>query len=383
MKIPDCCLLICLCSTALVCKAGNGDAGNASTEKLESLRMDILELETSIRSASDERGFLMDELEENEKHASGIVSELNRLNREIAGKVEEIRALQEQQQSRLLELDDQKQKLGRQIRAAYISGRSDYLKLLLNQEDPGHIGRALAYYDYHNRRRLDNIQATTESIAGITELEKVIRTENRQLIALKGEQERQLSGLQHSREMRRSIIENLDRYISEQGQELQRLQTQEQELKKLLTNIEESGTAGIEFFEDIAPFGTLRGNLEWPIRGDIIHHFGSPKKGANLNWQGILIEAPAGAEVKAVSTGKVVFADWFKNLGLLLIIEHGDGYMSLYGHNQSLQKKQGDWVLPGEPVALVGDSGGQSRTGLYFEIRHRGKPLNPVRWCKR
>jgi septal ring factor EnvC (AmiA/AmiB activator) len=97
----------------------------------------------------------------------------------------------------------------------------------------------------------------------------------------------------------------------------------------------------------------------------------------------LIIEAPAGTEVKAISTGKVIFADWFKNLGLLIIIEHGNGYMSLYGHNQSLNKKQGDWVLPGEPVALVGDSGGQTSSGLYFEIRHRGKPVNPVKWCRK
>ena len=230
---------------------------------------------------------------------------------------------------------------------------------------------------------MNEIKDTTETLTAIISLEKTIQEENSVLIALKGEQESQLARLHQSRETRQSIIDQLDLFITDQGLELERLHTQEQELKKLLSNIGDSSEGGIEFFEDIAPFSTLRGTLEWPIKGEIIHRFGSPKKGGNLNWQGILIEAPGGTEVKAVSTGKVVFADWFKNLGLLLIIEHGDGFMSLYGHNQSLNKKQGDWVLPGEPVALVGDSGGQTQTGLYFEIRHRGKPLNPVKWCRK
>ncbi|MCG8324444.1 MAG: peptidoglycan DD-metalloendopeptidase family protein, partial [Thiotrichales bacterium] len=304
------------------------------------------------------------------------------LNVGIAEKYKGIQNLQEQQQQQVQQLQQKQALLAGQIRSAYMSGRSDYLKLLLNQEDPKHIGRVLAYYDYHNRQRTHGIHNTLHRIAEITSLEKTIQDENAALISLKTEQESQLADLHSSRTMRQSIIDKLDQFLDEQGLELKRLQVQETELKKLLANIGESGDGSIGFFEDIAPFGTLRGALEWPIRGRILHHFGSPKKGANLNWQGILISAPEGTEVKAVSTGKVIFADWFKNLGLLLIIEHGDGYMSLYGHNQSLNKRQGDWVLPGEPVATVGDTGGQSLAGLYFEIRHRGKPLNPVQWCK-
>lgn len=352
-------------------------------DKLESLRQDIQEVESSIRGASNEKKFLAQELEENEKHIAQIQAKLDRLNLEIAAKVEEIRNLQAEQQNREQQLDVQQTHLSRQVRAAYMSGRSDYLKLLLNQEDPRRIGRVLAYYDYHNRARMAEIDATMERLNAIATLENTISQENKRLIALKSEEETQLANLHQLRDTRRTIIEQLDRFISEQGLELQRLQTQEQELKKLINRISESGPGEITFFEDIAPFDTLRGTLEWPIQGEIIHRFGSPKRGASLDWQGMFIEAPAGTEVKAISTGKVVFADWFKNLGLLIIIEHGNGYMSLYGHNQSLNKKQGDWVLPGEPVALVGDSGGQTSSGLYFEIRHRGKPVNPVKWCRK
>lgn len=353
------------------------------TDKLESLRQDIRQVESSIRGATDEKQFLLRELEDNEKNAAVIQQQLGRLDNEIAAKVGEIRELQKKQEDQLNELQAQRELLGEQIRAAYITGRSDYLKLLLNQENPQRIGRVLAFYDFHNRTRTEQIHETLAKLNAISTLENTIRKENDQLVALKQQQQTQLANLQESRNSRQAIIDRLDSFISEQGLELQRLQTQEQELKKLITNIEDSGPGGIEFFEDIAPFDTLRGTLKWPVDGEIIHRYGSPKKGDSLDWQGMLFSVPAGTEVKAISTGKVVFADWFKNLGLLIIIEHGDGYMSLYGHNQSLNKKQGDWVLPGEPIALAGDSGGQSRSALYFEIRHRGKPVNPVKWCRR
>ncbi len=377
---PGLLTLFCLAAIPFFGRAENTDS---NTARLESIRIDIRELEDSIRGAGDEKVFLIRELEENEKDASRMATKLDQLNYSIAGKVQAIRDLQSQQRERQQELRVQKDSLGRQIRAAYISGRADYLKLLLNQQDPQRIGRVLAYYDYHNRQRLAGISDTQDRIRETAMLENRIRVENAALIELKQQHEAQLALLQNSREMRLAIIAKLDQYISARGEELERLHVQERELEKLIESIGDTGADPIGFFEDIAPFDTLRGTLEWPIRGNILHSFGSPKKGGDLNWQGILIEAQAGTEVKAISTGKVVFADWFKNLGLLLIIEHGDGYMSLYGHNQSLSKKQGDWVLPGEPVAVVGDSGGQARSGLYFEIRHRGKPLNPVRWCKK
>ncbi len=356
---------------------------NEDKRKLATLQEDIRQLQSSIKNANDEKAFLTDELLENEKSASAIRVKLDQVNKNIASKVAAIRKLQAQKNNRQQDLIQQRSSLAQQIRAAYMSGRSDYLKLWLNQEDPQQIGRVLAYYDYHNRQRTDEIKTTTAKITEIETIEAGINEENRELIVLKDEQETFLADLEHSRQMRQSILENLDRFITEQGNELQRLRYQEQELKTLLKNIDENSRGGIQFFEDIAPFDTLQGALEWPVKGHIRHQFGSPKKGANLNWQGIYIDVDAGTEVKAVSTGKVVFADWFKNLGLLVIIEHGDGYMSLYGHNQSISKKQGDWVLPGEPIAEAGDTGGQPRAGLYFELRHRGKPLNPVRWCRK
>ncbi len=174
--------------------------------------------------------------------------------------------------------------------------------------------------------------------------------------------------------------------LEEQGLELQALQQQEQETKILLEKLSEKQARenlGITaVFEDIPPFSSLKGKLDWPVEGKLVTRFGSYKRGEKLKWHGVIIDAKIGVEVQAVSGGQVVFADWFRNLGLLIIIDHGDSYMSLYGYNQSLLKNTGDWVLPGEVIALAGDSGGQLRSGVYFEIRNNGSPVNPAKWCR-
>jgi septal ring factor EnvC (AmiA/AmiB activator) len=128
------------------------------------------------------------------------------------------------------------------------------------------------------------------------------------------------------------------------------------------------------------PFHSRKGKLRWPARGRLAQRFGAPRSGG-LRWRGVMIEAQEGGEVRAVSQGRIAFSDWMRGFGLLLIIDHGDGYMSLYGHNQTLYKEVGEWVDTGEVVALLGASGGRTESGLYFEMRHKGRPINPVHWC--
>ena len=160
------------------------------------------------------------------------------------------------------------------------------------------------------------------------------------------------------------------------------LQRDEQELALLVEKLHQQESV-VELFEKMPPFDSLKGTLSWPVNGRISHRFGQYKKGNKLKWQGVTIEAKAGDNVHAVSTGKVIFADWFRNMGLLLILDHGDGYMSLYGHNEALARKPGDWVKTGDIIAKVGDTGGQQRNASYFEIRKSGTPLNPKLWCQK
>ncbi len=354
----------------------------ATESELESLRSKIKDVENRIQGAKSETDKLRKELRDNEITTAETLTRLHDTELQIARKKTELQELQFEQLEHQQTLQGEKQELVNQIRAAYQIGRNDYIKLILNQEDPARVGRALAYYDYHNRARTERINQVKATLQQIDSISTAIEAETSQLESLRQQQETKLSDFHRYRASRRDIIARLQTYIEEQDVELHTLQENERELGKLLSGLKQEKAVTIEMFEDMPPFNTLKGKLQWPVTGKLLKRFGNNKKGGNLKWQGVLIDAESGTDVKAVSTGKVVFADWFRNLGLLIIIDHGEGYMSLYGHNQNLIKNTGDWVLEGEKIATVGDSGGQSDTALYFEIRKGAEPLNPARWCK-
>jgi len=244
------------------------------------------------------------------------------------------------------------------------------------------VGRILAYYDYHNRARTEQINLIKENIEAVEKLQTAIQLENETLQNLTRRQLKKRNEIEKSRVRRQIILTKLQDHLSKQGTQLQSLQQQEKQLTALLDKLGK-GAGAVPFFEDIPSFNSQKGKLKWPIKGKLLNRFGNKRKGGNLKWYGVKIDATPGTEVRAISTGKVVFADWFRNLGLLMILDHGEGYMSLYGYNQSLLKKPGDWVVDSEVIAYAGDTGGQSVPSVYFEIRHRGEPLNPVLWCKK
>lgn len=356
--------------------------GEDGEVRLQQLRKQIKDVETRIQGARTESEKLRKELRENEVTSAQTLSRLNDIKSQIKQKNEELGALQFEQQEHEEALANERQQLVGQIRAAYQIGRNDYIKLLLNQEDPARVGRALAYYDYHNRLRSRKINGVRETLEEINDIKQSIRAETQKLDDLRRQHEDKLGEFHRYRASRRDIIERLQAYIEDQDVELHTLQENEKELGSLLSDLKQDQTVTVEIYEDMPPFDTLRGALKWPVAGKLVKTFGNRKKGGNLKWQGVLIDAESGTEVSAISTGKVVFADWFRNLGLLMIIDHGNGYMSLYGHNQNLLKNTGDWVLAGETIATVGDSGGQANTALYFEIRKGAEPLNPALWCR-
>ena len=313
--------------------------------------------------------------------ATETSTRIQRLQQQIKEKNRELMELDKRMARQDALLSGQREQLAQQIRAAYKTGRNNYLKLLLNQQEPGRVGRILAYYNYDVQARTRRIAGINIALAEIASLEQRIQSETQALIQLQEDQEQKLVEFQSYRTSRHEITSKLQAYIDDQGAQLQILQGNEQELTKLVSELKHQELA-IQIFEDMPPFNTLQGKLDWPVRGKITSRFGSLRKGGKLKWQGVNIAAKNGAEVKAITTGKVVFADWFRNMGLLMILDHGDGFMTLYGHNERLLKKPGDWVLAGEPITRVGDTGGQYRSGLYFEIRQSGNPINPNLWCK-
>ena len=349
--------------------------------KLENIRSRIKDVESSIETAIKNVDQLFVQLQVNEVAATETSTRIQRLQQQIKEKNRELMELDKRMARQDALLSGQREQLAQQIRAAYKTGRNNYLKLLLNQQEPGRVGRILAYYNYDVQARTRRIAGINIALAEIASLEQRIQSETQALIQLQEDQEQKLVEFQSYRTSRHEITSKLQAYIDDQGAQLQILQGNEQELTKLVSELKHQELA-IQIFEDMPPFNTLQGKLDWPVRGKITSRFGSLRKGGKLKWQGVNIAAKNGAEVKAITTGKVVFADWFRNMGLLMILDHGDGFMTLYGHNERLLKKPGDWVLAGEPITRVGDTGGQYRSGLYFEIRQSGNPINPNLWCK-
>lgn len=338
-------------------------------------------MQAGLNAARDESDALLIELQEAEAAAAAAAAGLadieTKLDRRRA-RLQELTAEREAQSSILARERDQ---LAAQIRATYRSGRNDFVKLLLNQEDPALVGRTLAYHDQFNRARATNIGRIGAVVSRLETVERGIAEETSELEALRSLEVVRVEELRARRESRAEVMARLQEHIAARDRELQILRRNERDLVNLLDRLGEETTL-VESFEKLPPFTALKGNLHWPVKGAIAERFGAPRKGGRLRAQGVTISAAAGSDVRAISAGMVIFADWFRNLGLLIIVDHGEGYMSLYGHNEALEKKAGDMVAVGEVISRVGDTGGQTETTLYFEIRENGAPVDPALWCR-
>jgi septal ring factor EnvC (AmiA/AmiB activator) len=239
----------------------------------------------------------------------------------------------------------------------------------------------LVYFSYFSRARQAKIESMRDTLLQLETLQAEIQEKTRSLTALLEEQRQQDELFKAQKQRREQVLARLDKQLNSQGGELKRLQSDEKQLQSLVYSLQELLSDIPADASQQKPFKALKGQLHWPARGHLARRFGSRRGDSGLKWQGVLIEAPEGGGVRAVSQGRVAFADWMRGFGLLLIIDHGDGYMSLYGQNQALYKEVGEWVASGEVVATLGASGGQTEAGLYFEIRHNGQPVNPLRWC--
>ena len=370
-------LLYLICSTLLFAEEDNAQKAG----ELQSLRTRIKDVESNIQAARSETDQIYRELQDNEIAAAAVSQKLADIDKDINGSVQSLAELNVRQTAMQATLTEEREYLAQQIRAAYKMGKNDYLKLLMNQEDPALVGRMLAYYDYFNEARTLRINQVQATLTEINLVERQIQAEKAALDQLRATQLVKLEEYTSHRISRQGIIIRLGNFIEEQDRQLHILQRDEQELAELVNRLEQSESI-VQTFEDFPPFNQLKGKLAWPVKGELQSRFGGLRKGGKLKWQGVSIAAASGNDVEAVSPGRVIFADWFRNMGLLIIIDHGSGYMSLYGHNERLLKKVGDWVSEREAIAKVGDTGGQQQPNLYFEIRHSGNPQDPGLWCK-
>lgn len=279
------------------------------------------------------------------------------------------------------ELEAERRELARQIRAAYLLGRQEQIKLLLNQEDPARVGRTLTYYRYLNHTRLGRIDRVSVALERVAQLQAQIAVQREALAATQAQQASEMQALAEERLAREGLLRKLQAEISEQGDRLAGLQKDERRLEQLVKDLQRALADVEQVASTRQPFAKLKRKLPWPVAGELAAKFGERRDVGSLRWRGAFIAAAANQDVRAVASGRVAFADWLRGFGLLIIIDHGNDYMTLYGHNQSLYKEVGDWVEGGDVIAAVGDTGGMARPGLYFELRHRGEPLDPQVWC--
>lgn len=366
-------------SLALGLQAPQVFSADSSEKQLDTLKQRIGKLETWLNSAKGEQSSLQKALRDSERKIGRIADKLKTLTKKLKSTQTRIKKLRQQRQQLLAESDKQTSQIAQQIRAAYGIGHSEYLKVLLNLEQPAELARTLRYYDYFNRARAEQIEQYAKIARQVEENETRI---NEQLLSLQRARqglEQQYQSLKHNKQQRHTVLLRLQGDINNKDQQLGKMLSDRQRLEELLSSVEEA-IADLDLPEATTPIKQLKGKLPWPTQGKIVRNFGSRDTSSGSRWNGVLIRAKEGDEVHAVHYGRVVFADWLRGFGLLLIIDHGNGYMSLYGHNQSLYKQTGDWVGSNEVVSSVGNSGGRDNIGLYFEIRRNGKPQNPKSW---
>ncbi|MBH0045332.1 murein hydrolase activator EnvC family protein [Pseudoalteromonas sp. NZS11_1] len=296
--------------------------------------------------------------------------------------VKETKTQQKELQNKADELDKkhaQFQKvLAAQLKSAYMAGDDDYSKMLLNQEDTAKFERTLSYYNYLNKARIEQIEDLKDLQQQIVQNQKELVKTQEKLELLFDEQKRRQTALVNAQSERQANLKNLQAQLNSTKSSINYLKENQQTLVATIEELEKEKTQKIE----LLGLNKNKGKLDWPSKGKLEHTFGQRKHGG-IDWKGVLIGAKEGTNINSVHNGQVVFADWLKGYGWVIVVDHGEGFMSLYGHAQTLLRDVGDMVREGETLALVGQSGGQASSGLYFEIRHKGRAVNPVKWCKR
>ena len=382
MKALQLLLFLVFAATAMTqAQETGGELAKIKEQELEDVRERISELKESMAESATTRDRITADLQDAEVEISENRIRLKDLERERDYSTRRKAELDAKLAEREAELDEESGELAEQVRAAYMSGSQERIKLLLNQRDPATLGRLMAYYGYLNEYRGANIEAVTSAIRELAALRSEVAAEEARIASLAKTRYEELTRLNAAQEKRQALLDNLRKKLSNEGQEVDRLAAQEKDLSRLIVELTTILSDYPISSED--PFSKHKGRLTWPVAGTLLHDFGQPRVSDRLKWNGVVLAAPRGREVRSVYHGRVIFADWLAGLGLLVIIDHGESYMTLYGYNETILKNTGDWVAPGDVIATVGDSGGQNRSSLYFELRRGTQPLNPRQWVTR
>lgn len=393
------------------------DARPAAAETAAAPQVSELnQIQSRLKSANEtieqinlKRDKLLAQLQNIEKQYGAAAGSLRDLGLQIGGKQQRLKHLSLEMSKRQAQIKLQNQELRKQIKAAFVMGKKDQLRLLLNQQDPALASRMLVYYNYLNKTRLQKLAVLKNNIAQLAQLEQEKRQESDALGRAITSHKTLQVGLNQSKKQRAHLLLRLKQEFKEKSRQLGKLEDDTAASQALIEKLQqaaveqEKNAASTDSLDidgnpihlsrpkvdepnlpDLAsgkPFSELKKRLPWPIKGPIVRKFGRPR--SETRWDGVLIAAPEGADIRAVNSGQIVFADWLRGYGLLIIIDHGHGYMTLYAFNQSLYKKVGEHVKAGAVIGAVGSSGGREESGLYFGIRSNGKPVDPAIWLKK
>jgi murein hydrolase activator len=370
----------------LLCAGGRGAETEPETSaqakaKLAAVRARIADLTNRIGSQLKQRDALSARVRESELDIAGKRQKVDELHAAQAVVERRRTDLRQEQTRNQNALQAERASLAAQVRAAYMIGRQQELKLLLNQSNPGSLGRTLTYYGYFAEQRAQKIGAIETEETRLQELAVQIDEQSRQLQSLEEQTTREIAGLQQARGERSSAVAALNKTLAGSNQELGNLKREEQAVEALVADL----SRVLQDFpvDATQSFDHMRGKLPWPVRGQVSARYQAPRdnSGSGVRWNGVMIDATRGAKVRAPFFGRVVYADWLQGLGLLMILAHSGGYMTLYGHAEVLYKSVGDWVAPGDVIAALSDSDSASPQ-LYFEIREGRKTVDPKVWLK-
>jgi septal ring factor EnvC (AmiA/AmiB activator) len=385
-KVTRLARLLVLCSLIL-----SGTAYAGKQEELKNLRERIAAVKREMDKTSESKIEAADALRESELAISNSNRKLAELAALQHGADQKLHQLQGQQQLLSANMAGQQALLGKLLYQQYLGGEQEYPKLLLNNQDPNQAARDLRYYQYIARNRANWLTSLRENIAALDTLSISTREQREQMASLHTERAAQKKILEKEQHARQQMLGQISQQLHRQRREIRHLQRNENRLSQLvdkLTRMLAQPKSQSLFRNDNlpdnrfdgSPFGQLKGKLTLPVKGEITNRFGTPRLDSTVQWKGLFLRTSKGQDVKAIAAGQVVFSDWLRGFGNLLIIDHGQGYMSLYGNNETLYKQDGDVLRGGDTIASVGNSGGNEDFGLYFELRHESKPLDPIKW---
>ncbi|MFZ0552383.1 MAG: peptidoglycan DD-metalloendopeptidase family protein [Steroidobacteraceae bacterium] len=363
-------------------RAGTHADARQARAQLQALRDQITRIARQVSRGQAERDRLTRQLRATEESVGKAKAALDGLREQRQAGATQRAQLEAQRRQLEADLAGNRSTLSGQLRAAYLIGREEPLKLLLNQGSPAQAGRMFVYYSYFSRARALKIQAIEADLQHLGQVDGQLQAQDAKLAGLQQAQQAQVSALQQARSQRMQVLASISAQTQNHAERLARLRHQRSDLESLLAQLRRATASLPSENQGHSPFAQLRGRLARPVAGTIIEGYGQVRAGG-LKWQGDLFATQRDAPVRAVSRGRVVYADWLAGLGLLIIIDHGDGYMSLYGHNDRLYESVGQPVAAGQIIAQAGDSGGSARPELYFEIRRDGEPLDPRQWLAR